>query len=45
MTLSADEESDLQAVAMNAAAACMYLSDYLLQKWYMELELQELMER
>lgn len=27
MTLSADEDSDLQAVAMNAAAACMYLSD------------------
>jgi len=27
MTLSADEESDLQMAAMNAAAACMYLSD------------------
>ena len=27
MTLSADEESDLQTAAMNAAAACMYLSD------------------
>jgi len=27
MALSADEESDLQAAAMNAAAACMYLSD------------------
>ena len=27
MTLSADEDSDLQTAAMNAAAACMYLSD------------------
>jgi len=27
MALSADEESDLQTAAMNAAAACMYLSD------------------
>ena len=27
MALSADEESDLQMAAMNAAAACMYLSD------------------
>jgi polyribonucleotide nucleotidyltransferase len=27
MTLSADENSDLQTSAMNAAAACMYLSD------------------
>ena len=26
MTLSADEDSDLQVAAMNAAAACMYLS-------------------
>jgi len=27
MALSADEESDLQTAAMNAAAACMYLSE------------------
>ncbi|ACM92178.1 polyribonucleotide nucleotidyltransferase [Nautilia profundicola AmH] len=27
MALSADEDSDLQTAAMNAAAACMYLSD------------------
>jgi polyribonucleotide nucleotidyltransferase len=27
MAVSADEESDLQAAAMNAAAACVYLSD------------------
>ena len=27
MAISADEESDLQTAAMNAAAACMYLSD------------------
>jgi polyribonucleotide nucleotidyltransferase len=27
MAVSADEESDLQTAAMNAAAACMYLSD------------------
>jgi len=27
MALSADEESDLQTAAMNAAASCMYLSD------------------
>ena len=27
MTLSADEESDLQVAAINSAAACMYLSD------------------
>ena len=35
MTLSADEESYLQTAAMNAAAACMYLSDLPSAKWYM----------